>query len=102
MNAHNIGCLLVTDENDRLVGIFTERDLLDRVIGQVEDLAAAQVNDYMTEDPIALSHDMPIAQALYEMSVHGFRHIPLVDNENRPNGVISFRDVVHHLKENLA
>jgi 2-oxoglutarate ferredoxin oxidoreductase subunit beta len=102
MNAHDIGCLLVTDDDDKLVGIFTERDVLDRVIGQVEDLSAAHVGDFMTADPIALTDDLPIAQALHEMSMHGFRHLPLVDDENRPTGIISFRDVVHHIKESLA
>jgi CBS domain-containing protein len=102
MKAHNIGCLLVTDKDDRLVGIFTEHDILNRVIDQVEDLSTAHVSDYMTAEPIALTHDMPIAQALHEMSTHGFRHIPLVDEEQRPNGIISFRDVVRHIKESFA
>ncbi len=102
MNAHNIGCLLVTDERDRLVGIFTERDVLTRVAGLVEDLAATKISEYMTPDPITMKRDMPIAQALNLMSVHGFRHVPLVDEHNRVEGVISFRDVVHYLKENLG
>ncbi|MCA9976123.1 MAG: CBS domain-containing protein, partial [Anaerolineales bacterium] len=102
MNAHNIGCLLVTDESDRLVGIFTERDVLTRVAGLVDDLATAKISEYMTPNPITMKRDMPIAQALNLMSVHGFRHIPLVDNENRAEGVISFRDVVHYLHGNLA
>ncbi len=101
MNAHNIGCLLVTDDADKLIGIFTEQDVLMRVTGIVEDLSAAKIADYMTSDPIALTADLPIAQALHEMSVHGFRHVPLVDANNRPEGVISFRDVIRHLKENL-
>ncbi|HMT21316.1 MAG TPA: CBS domain-containing protein, partial [Promineifilum sp.] len=52
MNSHNIGCVLVTDENDRLVGIFTERDVLMRVAGVVDDLTAATVGSYMTPDPV--------------------------------------------------
>jgi len=102
MTAHNIGCLLVTDDDDKLVGIFTEHDVLHRVVGDVADLSDAHVGDYMTAEPIALSVDQPIAQALHEMSVHGFRHLPLVDEAHRPTGIISFRDVVHHLKESFA
>ncbi|MBK8904880.1 MAG: CBS domain-containing protein [Anaerolineaceae bacterium] len=102
MNTHRIGCLLVTDAHDRLVGIFTEKDVLHRVVGLVEDMETAVIADYMTPDPIALKADLPIAQALHEMHVHGFRHLPLVDDEHRPEGVVSFRDVVHHLKETLA
>jgi CBS domain-containing protein len=99
MNSHKIGCLLVTDNNDKLIGIFTEKDVLMRVTGLIDDLSGAKVVDYMTADPIALTSDLPIAQALHEMSVHGFRHLPLVDQDHRPEGIISFRDVIRHLKE---
>ncbi|MCA9899097.1 MAG: CBS domain-containing protein [Anaerolineales bacterium] len=102
MNMHRIGCLLVTDAQDKLVGIFTEKDVLHRVVGLVEDMETAVIADYMTPNPVALKADLPIAQALHEMHVHGFRHIPLIDSERRPEGIVSFRDVVHHLKETLA
>jgi 2-oxoglutarate ferredoxin oxidoreductase subunit beta len=102
MNAHNIGCLLVTDGSDRLIGILTEADLLMRVAGLVDDLAAAKVMDYMTADPVALTADLPIAHALHVMSLHGFRHLPLVDDEKRPEGIISFRDVVRYIKRSWA
>ncbi|HUM70787.1 MAG TPA: CBS domain-containing protein, partial [Chloroflexota bacterium] len=101
MNAHRVGCLLVTDKEDRLIGIFTEKDVLMRVVGLVDDLTAVPVADYMTPNPIALTTSLPIAQALHEMSMHGFRHVPLVDGDGRPEGIISFRDVVRHLKQNF-
>ncbi len=97
MNSHNIGCVMVTDENARLVGIFTERDVLMRVAGLVDDLSAVTVGSVMTPDPVAVRPDLPIAHALHLMSVYGFRHLPLVDEDNRPTGIISFRDVVSHL-----
>jgi CBS domain-containing protein len=97
MNSHNIGCVMVTDENDRLIGIFTERDVLMRVAGLVDDPAAARVGDFMTPDPVAVGPDLPVAHAMHLMSVYGFRHLPLVDEDHRPVGIISFRDVVHHL-----
>jgi len=102
MNRHNIGCLLITDDEDRLCGIFTERDALMRVTGLVDDLAAAKIGEYMTPNPVALKADLPIAQALHLMSLHGFRHLPLVDEENRPTGIISFRDVVEYLNRSLT
>jgi 2-oxoglutarate ferredoxin oxidoreductase subunit beta len=101
MNAHNIGCLLVTDNDDKLVGIFTERDVLTRVAGLIEDLSQVTVSDFMTAAPISLTPDLPIAHAVNLMSNHRFRHLPLIDDENRPDGVISSRDVVRYLKEIL-
>jgi CBS domain-containing protein len=73
-----------------------------RVAGQVEDLSKAAVADYMTPDPRSLTKETPIKHALQLMSVHGFRHLPLVDEEGQPEGVISFRDVVRYMKESLA
>lgn len=102
MNAHNIGAVLVTDADDRLVGVFTERDVLMRVAGLVEDLSQVTVGEYMTPDPFSLTLDLPIAQAVHLMSLHGFRHLPLVDDENRPIGVISFRDVVRYLRQSFT
>ena len=101
MNRHNIGCVLVTDAEDRLVGIFTEWDVLMRVAGIVDDLTQQTIADYMTPEPQALKADLPIAQALNLMSVHGFRHLPLVDDNGQPTGIISFRDVVGYLNEAL-
>ncbi len=102
MNAHNIGCLLVTDANDELMGIFTEQDVLRRVVGLVDDMATAVMSDYMTPDPIVLTSELPIAHAINLMSSHGFRHLPLVDENHRPEGIISFRDVVRHIKKNWS
>ncbi|MFQ5419132.1 MAG: thiamine pyrophosphate-dependent enzyme [Anaerolineae bacterium] len=102
MNVHNIGCLLVTDDNDQLQGIFTERDVLNKVAGLVEDLSAAKVSDFMTANPISVKGDLPIADALHLMSIHGFRHLPLVDDQKHAEGIISFRDVVRFLKNSLS
>ncbi len=56
----------------------------------------------MTPEPVAVGPDAPIAHALHLMAVHGFRHLPLIDDEGRPVGLISFRDVVHHLHSAAA
>ncbi|MEM7127406.1 MAG: CBS domain-containing protein [Chloroflexota bacterium] len=101
MNAHNIGCLLVTDAQDKLVGIFTERDVLMKVAGLVDDLSAVTVAEYMTPEPYVINGEHPIAYALHMMSVHGFRHLPLTDEEGHPTGIISFRDVVGFLNQGM-
>ena len=98
MNSHNIGCVMVTDESDTLIGIFTERDVLMRVVGVVDDTTTATVGQYMTPNPVAVRAGLPIAHALHLMSVYNFRHLPLVDDNKRPIGIISFRDVVRHLR----
>lgn len=101
MKTHKIGCLLVTDAEDKIVGVFTERDLLTKVVGLVDDLTTATIADYMTSNPYTLKADLPIANAIHLMALHGFRHVPLVDDEEHPVGIISFRDVVDYLRQRL-
>lgn len=91
-------CVLVTID-DRLVGIFTDRDAVLKAAGR--RLGAFQVGDFMTPDPVVLRHDDPIAIAIHKMAVGGFRHIPIVEN-GRPTGVVTARDVFQHLAEMLG
>lgn len=101
MNKHQVGCVLITDGDGVLKGILTERDLLMRIAGIVSDLDNAKVADYMTANPFTLTLHSPIAQAVHLMSDNGFRHVPLIDENNHPVGIISFRDVVHFFKDRL-
>ncbi|MGH7804006.1 MAG: CBS domain-containing protein [Candidatus Binatia bacterium] len=98
MREHRIGCLLVT-RDEHLVGIFTERDVLYRVVAERRDARMTKVGDVMTEDPESLPADAEIAWAVNRMSLGGFRHVPLVDEEGRPVGILSVKDVVNYLAE---
>lgn len=102
MNENRIGCVLVVADNGRLVGIFTERDVLTRVAGQVANLNTALVSEYMTPNPVTAQAQQPIAHALQILSDHTFRHLPLVDANGQLEGIISFRDVVTFLEGKLA
>jgi CBS domain-containing protein len=90
-------CVLVTVD-EQLLGIFTDRDAVVRAAGKT--LGALHVGDVMTADPVVLAHDDPIALAIHKMAVGGFRHIPIIE-DGRPTGVITARDVFHHLAESL-
>jgi CBS domain-containing protein len=96
MNQHRTGCVLVT-EDDRLVGVFTERDVLTKLVCQEVDVDAIRVASVMTADPECLTLDDGIAYALNMMSVGGFRHIPLIDADRHPTGVVAMRDVVDYM-----
>ncbi len=97
MRARKIGCLLVTDRAGRLCGILTERDLLYKVAGKVEDLSALRVSQYMTRDPEVIRGDQLLASALQRMMVGDLRHLPLVDSEGRPDKILSSRDIINYL-----
>jgi CBS domain-containing protein len=92
MNEKHVGCALVVRDG-RLAGIFTERDVLTRVVGKAVAMDTP-VMRVMTEDPDTLPDSASIAYALHHMSVEGYRHVPLVDALQRPTGVVSVRDIV--------
>ena len=102
LKGRNVGCVLVTNPGGELVGIFTERDVLYRVAGLIEDLEAVPVESLMTPGPTALKPSDPISRALHMMAVHGFRHVPLVDEDGCPVGFISLRDILIFMEENFT
>src|SRR5262245_24577201 len=99
MQEQNIGYLLVIDSAGKLVGIFTERDLIRKVAGQEVDLASTPVERVMTPNPSSLKAADPVAQALHLMAVEpGYRYIPIVDDQGRPQGLVSFRRICRLLE----
>ncbi len=98
MKQHAMGCVLV-ERDARLVGIFTERDVLLRVVGGNRDPAKLPVSAVMTCDPEALTMQDELAWVLNLMAVGGFRHVPIVDEHRRPVAVISVKHIVERLVE---
>jgi CBS domain-containing protein len=99
MRETNVGYVLVVDEGGKLLGIFTERDLLCKVAGQITDLGSIPVSQLMTPNPTALSATEPIKHALFLMAHYGFRHIPLVDDAGRPHGIATVRHVIDYIEQ---
>lgn len=102
LQRHDIGCLLVTEGTGRLTGIFSERDLLHRVLGRGLDPDSERVATHMTPDPEVVHAAEPLAHALHLMMVGGFRHLPLVDEAGRPEGIVSSRDLVQRVHASLV
>jgi CBS domain-containing protein len=98
MREGNRGAALVVS-NGTLVGIFTERDVLMKIAGQPIDLENAPVSQIMTVDPVTLPVEAAVKFALNKMLIEGFRHIPLVDEQNRPVAVVSMRDLIDYLSD---
>ncbi len=97
MRAHRIGCVLVTDQAGRLLGIFTGRDAVCRIGAECRAPAATRLDEVMTRNPVALPPGAHALEALRLMQDGGFRHVPLV-REGVLVGVVSrgdFRAVEH-------
>lgn len=101
MQKHRVGSILVTDGSGKVLGILTERDFLLKVLGKVTDLSGAKVGDYMTKDPVREKPEASLAFALSVMSHGGFRHVPIVDHEDTPIGMVSVKDVVDYFVKTM-
>jgi CBS domain-containing protein len=90
MTEEGVGAVVVSDFG-RMIGIFTERDLMRAVAGRVHS-SEARVREWMTPDPITLTEEASLEEAGQTMIERGFRHIPVVAGE-RAVGIVSIRDV---------
>jgi signal-transduction protein with cAMP-binding, CBS, and nucleotidyltransferase domain len=92
MNEHGIGALLVM-ENDRLVGIFTERDVLRRVVAAELAPASVKVADVMTTNIACCTPETSIDDARNVFRQHRIRHLPIVNSDGNVLGMISIGDL---------
>ena len=99
MKTRHVGCVVVGDGPSTVVGIFSERDLLTRVVGQNIDLDQTPVSNFMTAAPETLQKHHSIAQALNLMICEGFRHVPVLDKDDCLIGVFSMRDIAAFVTE---
>jgi 2-oxoglutarate ferredoxin oxidoreductase subunit beta len=97
MQEQSIGALVVVDDSNRPIGIFTELDVLRKVATQIENMSAHKIVDFMTRNPDTLTATAPIAHAVNLMAFKHYRHVPVVDSSGTLQGIISFRDVVHYI-----
>ncbi len=99
MQERNVGYLLVTGPDARLLGILTEHDLLCRVAGVIADLDGVTVDEFMDHSPTVVRADQPIAHALHAMAVLDFMYIPIVDAVGCPTDLLSFRRVARLIEQ---
>ena len=99
MAQHSIGAVLVL-EDEKLIGIFTERDLLMRVTAQHLDPDTTHISGVMTADPDTVDINASTSGILNQMKEHGYRHLPITEN-GELIGIISVRDLYAAVKSEL-
>lgn len=92
MAKKNVGAVMVVDEK-RLVGIFTERDAVFRVMAEGRDPLCTRLVEVMTVDPLTIGPDESYGRALLMMHENDFRHVPVV-SEGEPVGIVSSRNAL--------
>ena len=98
MHQHNIGALLVTSEG-RVVGVFTERDVMFRMVHTELDPKSTSDSEVMTPDPISVAPSTTVEQAMQLVTEKRIRHLPVVD-DGRLVGMVSSSDLTRVLTSN--
>ena len=94
MVASKVGAVPVL-EGTSLVGIFSERDLMKRVVAEGRDPRSTCMAEVMTDDPLTISMNKDLENCITLMRRHSFRHLP-VCHEGHPVGIVSLRDILLH------
>ncbi len=92
MMEHHIGAVPVM-RNGELVGIFSERDIMNRVVAAGRAPGTTKVSEVMTSNPKAVAADETVENCLFMMREFGFRHVLITDGEN-VKGLVSLRDIL--------
>jgi len=99
MQPEGIGAVLVCN-GEKLVGIFTERDVLFKLFGDKVDLSQP-IEKFMTRDPKVLSTSDTLGDAVQLMTEKGYRNIPLEDEQGRRAGMITTREIIKYVAEHF-
>jgi Predicted signal-transduction protein containing cAMP-binding and CBS domains len=91
MHKEGVGSVVIVSPEGRVLGIFTERDLV-KLVGEGKPLTS-KIGDVMTRDPVTVFEDDAITKAVTIMAERRIRHLPVTDREGRLKGVISARDI---------
>lgn len=98
LRAQHRGALLIC-RDDKLVGILTERDVV-RILVEGRDLDAP-IAEEMVEQPLTLREGDSIGEAIRRMAENGYRRLPVVDESDRPVGLIDVEGIVHFLVQHF-
>ena len=98
MQEKQLSCVLVVEQG-RLVGVFTERDVVIKVVAAPLDVDRVSLRDVMQPDPEFLQLDDTLVDALHQMHLGDYRHVPVVDEQGRPTALVSMQALVDALVE---
>jgi CBS domain-containing protein len=97
MRKEKQNCILIC-AGEKCIGIFTERDFLNRILGQFIDLGRT-IDNFMTPNPQTLTEEDSVGLAIQMMNQHGYRNVPFTDPNHHSWGLLRIRDIIDYLAE---
>lgn len=101
MSAKRENCVLVIDDDESIIGIFTAKDLAFKVVGSGLDASNTSVDQIMTANPMYARSDTSATEGLNLMVNKGFRHLPVMDEDNEVSGILDITKCYHEAMEKL-
>jgi len=97
LQKRKVGCITIVKDH-KVVGVFTERDLINRVIGQL-DSYDVPIDSVMSKDPLTIHRNAPAGEAIAMINSGNFRHLPVVDDSGKLVGLFGIRTILNYLAE---
>jgi len=102
METENVGAVPLIDDQDRLVGMVTDRDIVVRAIAKGKDTRGMQASAAASQELVVVSPDQNLDEALQLMALHQVRRLPVVAEGDRLVGIVAQADVALETKEKTA
>jgi len=100
MAQNNIGCMVV-QEDGKLCGILTDRDIALKVAGETKDSRQTKVGEVMTPNPVAISVDKNLHELTRFMHTNHVRRVPIIDGGNKVLGIVTLDDLIAMLSDEM-
>ena len=100
MDGNNIGCMVV-EEDGRLSGILTDRDIALKVAGERKDPQQTKVGEVMTRNPVRISVNKNLHELTSLMHAHHVRRVPIVDGVDKVLGIVTLDDLIAMLSDEM-
>lgn len=97
MSTMNVGFFVTTDDNGKITGCVSERDIVRRAVIKDLDLDKTPISEILTRDLIQCSLESTLQEALYEFKDNHIRHLPIIDQVGKVLGIMTERDINHYL-----
>ena len=101
MKENRIGAIAITDDAGKIIGMFSERDLVNKVIPDEMDLNTTKMETVMTSPVITIENNKTAQDAVLLMNDNKIRHLPVVNSEGVPIGMLGIRDIMSALMQQV-